>query len=101
MSDTQTPAETKLKNIRIRIFGVGKAGGAMLEHMSQGDFVGASFVGVNVNGSKLPATVEQVHLETKLLRGLGTGGEPERGRKAAEEHFQKLKELCGGTDVVF
>jgi len=100
MSDLQNSSPAG-PMVRVKIFGVGKAGGAMLEHMSQGDFRGATFIGVNVNSAKLPASVEQIYLETKLLRGLGTSGEPERGRKAAEEHFQKLKELCGGADVVF
>src|SRR6185295_19532082 len=81
--------------------GVGKAGGAMLEQMTNGDFAGATFIGINLKSAKLPAEVEQIQLETKLLRGLGTSGEPERGRKAAEEHFQKLKELCAGAEVVF
>jgi len=44
---------------------------------------------------------EKVHLETKLLRGLGTGGDPDRGRAAAEEQAPRLKALCEGADVVF
>ncbi len=45
------------------------------------------------------ATVK-IHLETKLLRGLGTGGDPERGRAIAEEQFSTLKTACEGADVV-
>ena len=44
---------------------------------------------------------EKVHLETQLLRGLGTGGDPDRGRALAEEQLPKLKSLCEGADVVF
>ena len=47
-----------------------------------------------------PPTVK-IHLETKLLRGLGTGGDPERGRALAEEQFSTLKSACDGADVVF
>ncbi len=43
----------------------------------------------------------KIHLETKLLRGLGTGGDPERGRAIAEEQFATLKTACEGTDVIF
>jgi cell division protein FtsZ len=42
----------------------------------------------------------KVHLETKLLRGLGTGGDPERGRTIAEEQFAILKTACEGVDVI-
>jgi len=43
----------------------------------------------------------KIHLETKLMRGLGTGGDPERGRALAEEQFTTLKSACDGADVVF
>ena len=47
------------------------------------------------------SAAEKVHLETQLLRGLGTGGDPDRGRALAEEQLPKLKSLCEGADVVF
>src|SRR6266850_5388136 len=98
----QTPTEVRAKKIRVKIFGVGTAGLAMLEQMAHGDFAGATFAAVNADRSgPAPAGVEQIHLEAKLLRGLGTGGDPERGRKAAEENFQQLKEACTGAAVVF
>ena len=43
----------------------------------------------------------KIQLETKLLRGLGTGGDPERGHAIAEEQFATLKTACEGADVVF
>ncbi len=43
----------------------------------------------------------KIQLETKLLRGLGTGGDPERGRAIAEEQFATLKTACEGAEVVF
>ena len=46
------------------------------------------------------ATVKTIHLETRLLRGLGTGGDPERGLALAEEQFSTLKSACEGADVV-
>ena len=44
---------------------------------------------------------EKICLESNLLRGLGTGGDPERGRAVAEQHVAKLKAACTGADVVF
>ena len=62
------------------------------------------FVAVNTDAAvawRPPRLPEKVHLETQLLRGLGTGGDPERGRALAEEQLPKLKALCEGADVVF
>ena len=89
--------------VRVKIFGIGTAGVAMLEPMSRGDFAGASFVAVNADASALaePAAAERIHLETKVLRGLGTGGDPDRGRELAEAHVAQFKTACVGLDAVF
>ena len=103
-SDASTaPAGAPAKTIAVKIFGVGTAGVAMLELMSHGDFAGASFAVVNADATSLAASVapEKIHLETKMLRGLGTGGDPERGRELAAAHVAHLKSSCTDADVVF
>lgn len=89
--------------VAVKIFGVGKAGLAMLEAMSHGDFAGAGFVAVSADAASLAASSapEKIHLETKMLRGLGTGGDPERGRELAETHIAQFKTACAGMDAVF
>ena len=89
--------------VSVKIFGVGKAGVAMLETMSLGDFAGAGFVAVSADAASLAASsaTEKIHLETKMLRGLGTGGDPERGRELAETHIAQFKTACAGVDAVF
>ncbi|MGA2662242.1 MAG: hypothetical protein ABSH34_32580, partial [Verrucomicrobiota bacterium] len=47
------------------------------------------------------AAPEKLHLETPLLRGLGSGGDPDRARTAAQESLPRLKSLCEGMDVIF
>jgi cell division protein FtsZ len=87
----------------VKIIGVGSAGVAMLDTLNGGDFAGAGFVAINTDAPSLTsssATVK-IQLETRLLRGLGTGGDPERGRAIAEEQFATLKTACDGADVVF
>lgn len=84
----------------VTIFGVGTAGVTMIELMAKEDFCGAKFVAVNTDGSAPTAVAESVQLEGKLLRGLGTGGDPERGGELAEEHFDRLKTSCAGAEVV-
>ncbi|MCU0783108.1 MAG: cell division FtsZ family protein [Verrucomicrobia bacterium] len=97
------PAPAPARTITVKIFGVGTAGVHMTEQMLKGDFGSAAFVAVNTEASALAATTtpDTLYLQTKLLRGLGTGADPERGRAAAEEHLQKLKDACAGVDVVF
>jgi len=92
------PAEARSR--AVTIFGVGTAGGTMLGYLATEEFRGAKFVAVNTDGSVTPAGAEPIHLEGKMLRGLGTGGDPERGRELAEENFDRLKTACVGAEVV-
>ncbi|HVU08462.1 MAG TPA: cell division protein FtsZ [Verrucomicrobiae bacterium] len=87
----------------IKIFGVGDTGVHLLDTLNRTEFAGADFIAVNTDAPSLAnssATVK-IHLETKLLRGLGTGGDPERGRALAEEQFVTLKSACENADVIF
>lgn len=104
--NTSAPSETRVastKSLSLKIIGVGNAGGSVLERIIQAALPGASFVAVNTEPQSLAASsaAEKVNLETKLLRGLGTGSDPERGCAVAEEQFPRLKSLCQGADVVF
>ncbi len=87
----------------VKIFGVGSAGVHLIDAMGRGEFTGAAFIAVNTDSPSLEASSApvKIQLETKLLRGLGTGGDPERGHAIAEEQFATLKTACEGTDVVF
>lgn len=94
-------SQTQMKK-EIRIIGVGNAGAAMIAAMDRTVFSGTTFHVVNTEAvAMMSPDVEVLHLENRLLRGMGTGGDPERGKKIAEEHFGQLKELCGGAGVVF
>jgi len=86
----------------IRVFGVGNAGVNILEALQRDGPEDISFVAVNADGAALAASSAptQLHLESKLLRGLGTGGDPERGHSAAEENFTRLSDICRGAEVV-
>jgi cell division protein FtsZ len=86
----------------IKIIGVGGAGVSLLDTLNGEEFSGASFVAINTDAPSLAASsaTVKIHLETKLLRGLGTGGDPERGRAIAEEQFSTLKTACEGADVI-
>ncbi len=96
-----TPPVAHGKQLRVKIFGVGTAGIAIAEQMAMDGFAAAQFAAVNADAAGVTSITEQIHLETKVVRGLGTGGDPERGCKLAEDYFEKLKESCAGVDVVF
>ena len=87
----------------IRLFGVGDAGLNVLELLIAGGVPAERCVAVNTGGEALEKSgaARRVRVETKRLRGLGSGGDPERGRQAAEERIEELKALCEGVDVVF
>ncbi|HEY1788853.1 MAG TPA: cell division protein FtsZ [Verrucomicrobiae bacterium] len=87
----------------IKIFGVGGAGVIMGETLNHGEFSSADFAVIDTDATSLAASSAtiKVHLETKLLRGLGTGGDPERGHALAEEQFATLKSACEGAEVIF
>ena len=89
----------------VRIIGVGDAGIAMLGALATPEFAGAEFVAINAakDTAALAASsaTVKIHLENKLFRGLGSDGDPERGRALAEEQFSTLKSACEGANVIF
>jgi cell division protein FtsZ len=87
----------------VKIIGVGNAGDALLGALATPEFAAAQFIAVNTDAAALAASsaTVKINLENKLLRGLGTGGDPERGQALAEEHFSTLKSACEGAKVVF
>ena len=103
----QTPEQAPLLEtsdaLTVKIFGVGNAGDALLGALATREFAAAQFIAVNTDAAALAASsaTVKINLENKLLRGLGTGGDPERGQALAEEHFSTLKSACEGAKVIF
>jgi cell division protein FtsZ len=95
--------EAAKQHTAIKIFGVGGAGINMMELLLRENLPSAGFVAVNTDAQSLAASsaTEKLHLESQPLRGLGTGGDPDRGRALAEEQLPKLKSLCEGADAIF
>jgi len=86
----------------VKIFGAGGAGVQLLDTLNAVEFAGAGFAAIDTDAASLSASsaTVKIHLETKLLRGLGTGGDPERGCALAEEQISTLKSACEGANVV-
>ena len=91
------------RGLKIKVFGVGGAGGNIVSHLAQAGFAGVTFVALNTDARALANVhaANKLALGNQLTRGLSAGGDPEQGQAAAEEDLGRLKELCVGTDLVF
>ena len=92
------PTATKIKAI-----GVGGGGCNALNRMVRADIQGVEFIAVNTDVQALMASESpnRVQIGEKCSRGLGAGGDPKRGREAAEESIEELKNITSGADMVF
>jgi len=88
---------------RIKVVGVGGSGGNALNTMIQGGLEGVEFIAANTDAQALDRSLAPVKIQlgTELTRGLGAGGNPDVGRKAALEDVQRLSEVLEGADMVF
>jgi len=88
---------------QIRVIGVGGGGSNAVNRMIQANMVGIEFIAVNTDAQALLLTQAPtfIRLGDKLTRGLGAGGNPSVGAKAAEENVEELYERLKGSDMVF
>ena len=87
----------------IKVIGVGGGGGNAINRMIDEGVSGVEFIAANTDVQALSSTKAEtvIQLGPKLTRGLGAGGRPEVGRKAAEESEEALTEAITGADMVF
>jgi len=88
---------------QIKVIGVGGGGGNAVNRMINEGLGGVEFISVNTDNQALMLSKAKtrVRIGDKLTRGLGAGGNPEIGRKAAEESADELYEVLRGADMVF
>ncbi|MBU6214947.1 cell division protein FtsZ [Patescibacteria group bacterium] len=88
---------------RIRVVGVGGSGKNAINHMITSKVHGVEFIAVNSDAQDLHRSLakRKIHIGKNLTRGLGTGMNPELGRRAAEETRQEIQEALSGSDMVF
>lgn len=87
----------------IKVLGVGGAGGNAIAHMIRKGLVGVDFIVANTDYKALslnPAPIK-LQLGKNLTKGLGAGGKPEIGKKAAEESERDIREILKDADMVF
>jgi cell division protein FtsZ len=88
---------------RIKVLGVGGSGKNALNHMVNSKVKGVEFIAVNTDSQDLHNTLakKKIHIGKNLTRGLGTGMNPELGKRAVEETKEEVQEAIKGSDMVF
>lgn len=92
------PTEVEIK-ASIKVVGVGGAGGSAVNRMKEVGLSGVEFIAINTDAQAL----HHSNADTKVHigKGLGAGGDPEKGQSAAEESRENIKESLKGADMVF
>lgn len=89
---------------KIKVVGVGGGGGNAINHMADNEEIkGVDYVAINTDSQALMVSKAKIKIQIgeKLSKGLGAGGNPEIGKKAAEESREKIKKVLEGADMIF
>ncbi|MBR3180203.1 cell division protein FtsZ, partial [Candidatus Saccharibacteria bacterium] len=92
------PTEVESK-ASIKVVGVGGAGGSAVERMKEVGLTGVEFVAINTDAQALHHS--SADTKVHIGKGLGAGGDPEKGREAAEEGREEIDKALDGADMVF
>lgn len=87
----------------IKVVGVGGGGSNIVNTLCEVGIDGVELIAVNTDAQVLALNKapKKVQIGTRMTRGLGAGGDPEIGRKSAEEDAEKIKQVLEGSDMVF
>jgi cell division protein FtsZ len=87
----------------IRVVGVGGAGVNAVNRMVEAEVQGVEFLAINTDLQSLQQSTADItlHIGPQVTRGLGAGSNPDLGRQAAMEEYDRIKSLMKGSDMVF
>ena len=88
---------------RIRVVGVGGSGNNAVNHMVASKIRGVEFIAINSDAQDLHHSLakKKIHIRKNLTRGLGAGGNPDMGKRAAEETREEIANSLKGSDMIF
>ena len=88
---------------RIKVIGVGGAGGAAVNRMIEAGVENVEFIAINTDAQALHFSKAQhkIHIGSDTTRGLGAGADPLVGQRAAEESIDDIRKVVAGADMVF
>ncbi len=97
------PPPTTVGRPVLRVVGVGGAGVNAVNRMVEAAIEGVEFVAINTDlqSLQLSAADQTLHIGDGVTRGLGSGSDPELGRRAAREEYDRIKAMLRGSDMVF
>ena len=95
--------ELASQRARIKVLGVGGAGGNAINRMITSGMDGVEFIAINTDAQDLGSNPAETKLQIgkDLTKGLGAGAKPDIGRKAIMHDKDALKSLVAGSDLVF
>ncbi len=87
----------------IRVIGIGGGGSNAVNRMIRAELMGVEFIAVNTDAQALLQSdaPHKIRVGDKITRGLGAGGDPTIGQRAAEEDAEKIYEALKDSDMVF
>lgn len=88
---------------RIKVIGVGGAGGAAVNRMVEAGVGNVEFIAINTDAQALHYSKANVkiHIGSETTRGLGAGADPDVGERAAQESVEDIRKAVAGADMVF
>ena len=97
------PREEQVGTPQIRVVGVGGGGVNAVNRMIEAGIGGVEFMVLNTDAQSLQQSAAHITLQigSDITRGLGSGSDPDRGRAAAMEDYDRIKSLLKGSDMVF
>ena len=98
-----SPREERVGTPQLRVVGVGGGGVNAVNRMIEAEVAGVEFIALNTDAQSLQQSSAHVTLQigADITRGLGSGSDPDRGRAAAMEDYDRIKSLLKGSDMVF
>ena len=95
--------ENGVRNAKMKVVGVGGAGGNAVNRMIDEELDGVEFIAVNTDAQALKESGAhlRVQIGKELTRGLGAGARPEIGRQAISESTEEIRSVIAGADLVF
>ncbi len=98
------PSDADLFRAKISVAGIGGGGSNTIQRLARSGIVGANLIAVNTDGkhlNTLDSSIRRVLIGGSLTRGLGAGGFPEMGAKAAEYSKNELENAIGDCNLLF
>ncbi len=96
------PVEARATPV-LRVVGVGGAGVNAVNRMVEAEIEGVEFLAINTDLQSLQTSAahDTLHIGGGVTRGLGSGSDPELGRRAAQDEYDRIKAMLRGSDMVF